>query len=95
MSVKDEDLELLADSFPYFKELVLVCCDGFGTSGLAVIANKCSAAEFIVYKLKEMGTISEEDISVVMEGFKNLDVDQSGTLTAADLLLLESSQPQG
>ncbi|KAI8024421.1 Transport inhibitor response 1-like protein [Camellia lanceoleosa] len=42
MSVKDEDLELLADSFPYFKELVLVCCDGFGTSGLAVIANKCS-----------------------------------------------------
>ncbi|CAL5384016.1 unnamed protein product [Camellia sinensis] len=41
MSVKDEDLELLADSFPYFKELVLVCCDGFGTSGLAVIANKC------------------------------------------------------
>ncbi|THG11363.1 hypothetical protein TEA_018865 [Camellia sinensis var. sinensis] len=53
-----------------------------------------SAAEFIVYKLKEMGKISEEDISVVMEGFKNLDVDQSGTLTAADLLLLESSQPQ-
>ncbi|CAL5348863.1 unnamed protein product [Camellia sinensis] len=40
MSVKDEDLELLAH-FPCFKELVLVCCDGFGTSGLAVVASKC------------------------------------------------------
>lgn len=41
MSVKDDDLELLAHFFPLFKELVLVCCDGFGTSGLAVVANKC------------------------------------------------------
>ncbi|XP_057463888.1 two-pore potassium channel 1-like [Actinidia eriantha] len=43
-----------------------------------------SVAEFIVYKLKEMGKISDEDISVVMEGFKNLDVDHSGTLTASE-----------
>ncbi|KAF5456038.1 hypothetical protein F2P56_025553 [Juglans regia] len=41
MSVTDDDLTLLAKSFPSFKELVLVCCDGFGTSGLAVIASKC------------------------------------------------------
>ncbi|XP_057974588.1 transport inhibitor response 1-like protein [Malania oleifera] len=41
MSVADEDLALLAQSFPSFKELVLVCCDGFGTSGLAVVASKC------------------------------------------------------
>ena len=33
------------------------------------------SAEFIAYKLKEMRKISEEGISVVMEEFKNLDVD--------------------
>lgn len=32
-----------------------------------------------------MGKISEEDIAQVMEGFKALDVDHSGTLTVADL----------
>ncbi|XP_004299699.1 PREDICTED: transport inhibitor response 1-like protein [Fragaria vesca subsp. vesca] len=41
MSVTDDDLALLAESFPGFKELLLVCCDGFGTSGLAVVASKC------------------------------------------------------
>ncbi|KAK1406822.1 hypothetical protein QVD17_38430 [Tagetes erecta] len=30
-----------AKSFPNFKELVLVCYDGFGTSGLAVITTEC------------------------------------------------------
>ena len=45
MSVKDEDLELLARSFPCFKELVLVCCDGFGTSGLAMVASKCRSVK--------------------------------------------------
>uniref|UniRef100_A0A5B7BB45 Putative two-pore potassium channel 1-like isoform X2 n=1 Tax=Davidia involucrata TaxID=16924 RepID=A0A5B7BB45_DAVIN len=53
-----------------------------------------SAAEFIVYKLKEMGKISEEDISVVMEEFKKLDVDQSGTLTKSDLTLSEPYRAQ-
>ncbi|XP_044511193.1 transport inhibitor response 1-like protein [Mangifera indica] len=41
MSVTDEDLQLLAESFLGFKELVLVCCEGFGTNGLAFIASKC------------------------------------------------------
>ncbi|GLT93746.1 hypothetical protein SLE2022_115220 [Rubroshorea leprosula] len=41
MSVTDDDLEMLAESFPGFKELVLVCCDGFGTSGLSVFVRKC------------------------------------------------------
>lgn len=50
-----------------------------------------SAAEFIVYKLKEMGKITEEDISLVMESFKLLDVDHSGTLTENDIALLQSS----
>lgn len=41
MSVTDDDLLLLARSFAGFQELVLVCCDGFGTSGLAAVASKC------------------------------------------------------
>jgi len=45
----------------------------------------CSATEFVLYKLKEMGKISQEDILVVMDIFRQLDFDQSGTLTEADL----------
>ncbi|KAF7840524.1 two-pore potassium channel 1-like [Senna tora] len=50
-----------------------------------------SAGEFIVYKLKEMGKISQEDISILMETFRKLDYDKSGTLTEADLKFSESS----
>ncbi|EOY15386.1 Auxin F-box protein 5 isoform 2 [Theobroma cacao] len=45
MSVTDDDLATLAESFSGFKELVLVCCDGFGTSGLAIFVSKCSPLE--------------------------------------------------
>ncbi|KAJ8551154.1 hypothetical protein K7X08_000524 [Anisodus acutangulus] len=41
MSLSDDDLALLARCFPSFKELVLVCCEGFGTSGLAIVARDC------------------------------------------------------
>ncbi|KAH9319760.1 hypothetical protein KI387_021529, partial [Taxus chinensis] len=41
MTVTDEDLTLLVNSFPNFKELVVNCCDGFSTRGLAMIASKC------------------------------------------------------
>lgn len=37
----DDDLALLAESFPGFKELTLLCCEGFGTTGIAIVANKC------------------------------------------------------
>lgn len=50
-----------------------------------------SVAEFVIYKLKEMGKINEEDISVLMERFRTLDADQSGNLTAADIMLLQQS----
>ncbi|THU63677.1 hypothetical protein C4D60_Mb01t18340 [Musa balbisiana] len=50
------------------------------------------AAEFIIYKLKEMGKISEEDIALVMEEFEDLDIDRSGTLSAADLVLAQSNR---
>ncbi|XP_057532682.1 transport inhibitor response 1-like protein [Amaranthus tricolor] len=41
MSITDNDLELISMSFPSFKDLTLVCCEGFGTSGLAILASKC------------------------------------------------------
>ncbi|KAI3785111.1 hypothetical protein L1987_44223 [Smallanthus sonchifolius] len=47
--------------------------------------NSVSPAEYVVFKLKEMGLVNEQLIMNVMEGFKNLDVDNSGTLTANDL----------
>lgn len=49
-----------------------------------------SAPEFIIYKLKEMGKISEEDIAIVMEEFEDLDVDESGTLTVSDIMIAQS-----
>lgn len=51
------------------------------------------AAEFVIYKLKEMGKISQEDIALVMKEFDDLDVDQSGTLSTSDIALAQSSPP--
>ncbi|CAO2835738.1 unnamed protein product [Amaranthus hypochondriacus] len=42
------------------------------------------AAEYVLYKLKEMRKITQKDISVVMKEFEELDVDQSGTLSVYD-----------
>ena len=39
-----------------------------------------------------MGKITQEDISLVVEEFENLDVDQSGTLSTSDIVLAQSSQ---
>ncbi|KAK7387676.1 hypothetical protein VNO78_22466 [Psophocarpus tetragonolobus] len=48
-----------------------------------------SATEFALYKLKEMGKINQDDILAVMDIFRKLDFDQSGTLTEADLIYSE------
>ncbi|KAL3742312.1 hypothetical protein ACJRO7_017745 [Eucalyptus globulus] len=45
-----------------------------------------STAEFVVYKIQEMGKISQEDVTAILESFRNLDVDHSGALTASDLV---------
>ncbi|CAI0378814.1 unnamed protein product [Linum tenue] len=49
-------------------------------------------AEFVLYKLKEMGKITQEDIMLVTEEFEGLDVDQSGSITASDLFLAQSTE---
>lgn len=36
MTVTNENLYTIATSFAHFKELLLNCCDGFGTAGIAV-----------------------------------------------------------
>ncbi|PKA59495.1 Transport inhibitor response 1-like protein [Apostasia shenzhenica] len=41
MTVADADLVLLASSFPCFRDLSLICCDGFTTAGLAAVAENC------------------------------------------------------
>jgi Transport inhibitor response 1 protein domain/F-box len=41
MVVTDENLMSIADNFPLFKDLSLVCCEGFSTLGLAAIAERC------------------------------------------------------
>ncbi|XP_016903168.2 two-pore potassium channel 1-like [Cucumis melo] len=46
-----------------------------------------SAAEFVIYKLKEMGKINQEDVSPILDTFKKLDIDQSGCLTEADIVI--------
>ncbi|KAL3675086.1 hypothetical protein R1sor_025034 [Riccia sorocarpa] len=42
MTVSDESLLMIAQSFPFFKSLVLTSCDGFSTDGLAYITSSCS-----------------------------------------------------
>ncbi|KAL3519636.1 hypothetical protein ACH5RR_017785 [Cinchona calisaya] len=41
MTVSDESMEFLAKSFPGFKALSLLSCDGFSTDGLIAIATHC------------------------------------------------------
>ncbi|KAF9663509.1 hypothetical protein SADUNF_Sadunf17G0057900 [Salix dunnii] len=41
MIISDDCLELISRSFPNFKSLVLVSCEGFTTDGLAAIASNC------------------------------------------------------
>ncbi|KAK9057222.1 hypothetical protein SSX86_024589 [Deinandra increscens subsp. villosa] len=50
------------------------------------------AAEFVIYKLKEMGKINQEDIELIMTEFRNLDVDESGTLSPSDIFLAQSTR---
>ncbi|XP_050370053.1 two-pore potassium channel 1 [Argentina anserina] len=51
------------------------------------------ATEFVIYKLKEMGKINQEDVRLVMKEFEALDVDQNGSLTISDVTLAQSSTP--
>lgn len=49
-----------------------------------------AAAEFVIFKLKEMGKINQEDISVIMAQFEKLDEDDSGALSISDISKAQS-----
>lgn len=44
-----------------------------------------SAAEFVVFKLKELGKIDQDDVAGILEEFRLLDYDRSGTISVDDL----------
>ncbi|KAE8704302.1 Two pore potassium channel b [Hibiscus syriacus] len=50
------------------------------------------AAEFVLFKLKEMGKICQNDISLILEEFEDLDVDHSGTLSVSDITEAQSGE---
>lgn len=45
-----------------------------------------SAAEFVVFKLKELGKIDQDDVEGILEEFRELDYDRSGTIGRDDLV---------
>ncbi|KAE8734312.1 Two-pore potassium channel 5 [Hibiscus syriacus] len=45
-----------------------------------------SKSEFVIYKLKEMGKVSEKDIMQISETFDRLDAGNCGRITLADLM---------
>ena len=46
MTVSDESLEFIALSFPNFRAISLLSCDGFSTDGIAAIATHCKYGFF-------------------------------------------------
>ncbi|KAK8347745.1 hypothetical protein V6Z12_A06G037300 [Gossypium hirsutum] len=73
MSVTDDDLATLAESFLGFKELVLVCCDGFGTSGLAIFVSKCRQLKVLDLIESEVSDDETDWISCFPEGESHLE----------------------
>ncbi|XP_021284202.1 transport inhibitor response 1-like protein [Herrania umbratica] len=73
MSVTDDDLATLAESFSGFKELVLVCCDGFGTSGLAIFVCKCRQLRVLDLIESEVTDDETDWISCFPEGESHLE----------------------
>ncbi|KAK0579722.1 hypothetical protein LWI29_030404 [Acer saccharum] len=45
-----------------------------------------SKSEYVIYKLKEMGKVSEKDISQICRNFERLDAGNCGKITLADLM---------
>ncbi|KAI4299279.1 hypothetical protein L6164_032753 [Bauhinia variegata] len=74
MSVTDESLEFLALSFPNFKALSLMSCDGFSTDGLAAIATNCK--NLIELDILEHGIEDKSGswLSCFPESFTSLEV---------------------
>lgn len=51
-----------------------------------ILYDMCSKSEYVIYKLKEMGKISEKDILQICKNFDRLDTGNCGKITLADLM---------
>ncbi|CAA7045698.1 unnamed protein product [Microthlaspi erraticum] len=86
-TLTDSDIDLAQTNshiqssvIPRFTKIDLEAADLEGEGVVGV-------AEFLVYRLKEMDKIDQEDIIGIMEEFEKLDLDESGTLTTSDIVL--------
>ncbi|KAI4296614.1 hypothetical protein L6164_036560 [Bauhinia variegata] len=74
MSVTDESLEFLSLSFPNFKALSLLSCDGFSTDGLAAIATNCKNLTELDIQEHDIEDKSGSWLSCFPESFTSLEV---------------------
>ncbi|KAJ6846610.1 protein AUXIN SIGNALING F-BOX 3-like [Iris pallida] len=74
MTVSDESLEYLARSFPGFKALSLVSCDGFSTNGLASIASYCRNLVELDIQENAIDDLGGSWLSCFPESFTSLEV---------------------
>ncbi|XP_048334977.2 protein TRANSPORT INHIBITOR RESPONSE 1 isoform X1 [Ziziphus jujuba] len=74
MTVTDESLEFLALSFPNFKALSLLSCDGFSTDGLAAIATHCKNLVELDIQENDIDDKSGGWLSCFPETFTSLEI---------------------
>ncbi|KAA8519890.1 hypothetical protein F0562_014200 [Nyssa sinensis] len=74
MTVTDESLEFLVTSFPNFKALSLLSCDGFSTDGLAAIATHCKNLTELDIQENGMDDSGGGWLSCFPENFTSLEV---------------------
>nr|AVV48460.1 F-box protein [Bassia scoparia] len=74
MTISDESLEFLAMSFPKFKRISLLSCDGFSTDGLAAIATHCK--NLVELDIQENGVDDRSGswLSCFPENFTSLEI---------------------
>lgn len=51
-----------------------------------ILTTSCSKSEYVIYKLKEMGKVTEKDILQITKKFERLDKGHCGKITLADLM---------
>ncbi|KAL3522166.1 hypothetical protein ACH5RR_015000 [Cinchona calisaya] len=74
MTVSDESLEFLATSFPGFKSLSLLSCDGFSTDGLKAVATHCKKLTELDIQENGIDDISGDWLSGFPENFTSLEI---------------------
>ncbi|KAE8732500.1 Protein AUXIN SIGNALING F-BOX 3 [Hibiscus syriacus] len=82
MAINDQSLEFLAVSFPNFKALSLLSCDGFSTNGLAAIATHCKNLTELDIQENDIDDIGGSWLSCFPESFTSLEVLNFANLTS-------------